>query len=157
MHRILEAELLPLDNELEMTLRNQKKVRIVEAAMENQEGTYQHVPVEPTTERSQRQWTMEDFWRPIIINEYSAVRKPLIQANNFELKPALITMMQQHQFTGHPSEDPNEYLGRFLRMENTIKLNGVDPDFIKLELFPFSLRDVAASWFESMPYGLVDN
>ena len=42
-------------------------------------------------------------------------------------------------------------------MENTIKLNGVNLDIIKLQLFPFSLRDVAASWFKSMPYGLVDN
>ena len=28
---------------------------------------------------------------------------------------------------------------------------------IKLQLFPFLLRDVAATWFESLPYGLVNN
>ena len=56
-------------------------------------------------------------------------------------------MVKQHQFIGHPSEDPNEHLGRFLKMIN----------IIKLQLFPFSLRDLAASWFESMSYGLVDN
>ena len=55
---------------------------------------------------------MEDLWRPIIRDEYSAVRQLTIKANNFELKPALITMVQQNQFTGHPSEDPNEHLGR---------------------------------------------
>ena len=66
-------------------------------------------------------------------------------------------MVQQHQFIWHLSKDPNEHLGRFLRMENTIKLNVVNPNIIKLQLFPFSLRDVAASWFESMPYGSVDN
>ena len=75
---------------------------------------------------------MEEFWRPIIQEEYSAVRQPPIEANNFELKPALITMVQQHQFTGHPSKDPNEHLGRFMRMANTMKLNGVRPDVIKL-------------------------
>ena len=52
--------------------------------------------------------TMEDFWRPIIQEEYSAIRQPTVNANNFELKPALITMVQQHQFTGHPTENPNE-------------------------------------------------
>ena len=31
MHRRLEAELLPLDTELERTLRNLKKVRVVES------------------------------------------------------------------------------------------------------------------------------
>ena len=42
-------------------------------------------------------------------------------------------------------------------MENTVKLNGVNPDIMKLQLFPFSLRDVVAIWFESMPYGSVDS
>ena len=84
------------------------------------------------------------------------MRQPSIEANNFELKLALITMVQQHQFTGHPSEDPNENLGRFMRMANTMKLNGVRPDVIKLQLFPFSLRDVAATWFDSLPVGSVN-
>ena len=96
---------------------------------------------------------MEDFWRPIIREEYSVERQPPIEAKNFELKPALITMVQQNQFIGHPSEDPNEHLCRFLRMTNIVKLNGVNPDVIKLQLFPFSLRDTVASWFESLPYG----
>ena len=100
--------------------------------------------------------TMEDFWRPIIQEEYSVIRQPTVDANNFELKPVLITMVQQHQFTGHPTEDPNEHLGRFLRMANTVKLNGVRPKVIKLHLFPFSLRDIAATWYESLPYGSVD-
>ena len=64
-------------------------------------------------------------------------------------------MVQQHQFTGHPSEDPNEHLGRFLRMANVVKLNGVNLDVIKLQLFPFSLRDTTISWFESLQYGSV--
>ena len=37
---------------------------------------------------------MEDFWRPVIRDDYFAVRQPLIEANNFELKLALITMVQ---------------------------------------------------------------
>ena len=41
-------------------------------------------------------------------------------------------------------------------MENTVKLNGVRPDVIKLQLFPFSLRDVAATWFDSLPVGTVN-
>ena len=79
-----------------------------------------------------------------------------MDANNFVLKQPLITMVQQHQLTGHPTKDPNEHLGRFLRMANTVKLNGVRPEVIKLNLFPFSLRDIAATWYESLPYGSVD-
>ena len=86
------------------------------------------------------------------------MRQPAIEANNFELKTALIIMVQQHhQFTGHPSENPNDHMRRFMRMANTIKLNGVRPEVIKLQLFPFSLRDVAATWFESLPIGSVNN
>ena len=70
-------------------------------------------------------YTVEDFWRPIIQEEYSTIIQAIVDANNFELKASLITMVQQHPFTGHPTEDPNEHLGRFLRMANTVKLNGV--------------------------------
>ena len=48
-------------------------------------------------------------------------------------------------------------MGRFMRMANTVKLNGVRPEVIKLQLFPFSLRDVGATWFESLLVGLVNN
>ena len=144
MHRKPESDLSTLDTELERTLRNLRKVKRVSEATMVDERINQTVEQE-TAERLQRQDTMEDFWRPFIQAEYSAVRQPAVEANNFELKLALITMVQQHQFTGHPTEDPNEYLGRFLRMANTVKLNGVRPEVIKLQLFPFSLRDIATS------------
>ena len=80
-----------------------------------------------------------------------------METKNFEPKPSSITMVQQHQFTGHPFEDPNEHMGRFIMMANTIKLNGVRPEVIKVQLLPFSLRDVAATWFKSLLVGLVNN
>ena len=65
-------------------------------------------------------------------------------------------MVQQNQFTGYPTEDPNEHLGKFLRMANTVKLNGVRPEVIKLHLFLVSLRDITATCYESLSYGSVD-
>ena len=132
MHRKPEAELLPLDTELERTLRNLRKVKSVDQQLVEQRERMQSILEEELVERPQRQMTMEDFWRPTIQDEYSVVRQPAIEANNFEPKPTLITMVQQHQYTRHPSEDPNEHMGRFLRMENTVKLNGVRPEVIKL-------------------------
>ena len=44
-----------------------------------------------------------------------------------------------------------------MRMANTIKLNGVRPEVIKLQPFSFSLRDVVATSFESLPVGSVNN
>ena len=95
--------------------------------------------------------TMEDLWNSFIHNKYSAIKPPAVNANDFELKPSLITMVQQNQFTGHPTENPSEHLGRFLRMENSVILNGVKPEVIQLQLFPFSLRDMAITWFNSLP------
>ena len=75
MHKKSEAELLPLDTELGKTLRNLKKVRSVKlAVMAEQREVQQNTQAEATVERPQRQRTMEDFWRPIIRDEYSAVR-----------------------------------------------------------------------------------
>ena len=124
--------------------------------MAKQQETHQNIPT-LAIERPQRQRTVKDFWRPVIRNEYFDMRQPSIEANNFELKPALITMVEQHQYTSHPSEDLNEHMGRFLRMANTMKLNGVRPEVIKLQLFPFSLRDVTTTWFESLPYRSMNN
>ena len=95
--------------------------------------------------------TMEDLWNSFIHNKYSAIKPPAVNANDFELKPSLITMIQQNQFTGHPTENPSEHLGRFLRIGNSVILNGVKPEVIQLQLFPFSLRDMAITWFNSLP------
>ena len=156
MHKKQGSDLIPADTELERTLRSLRKTKRVEKAAMAEEEHDQTEEQRTATRRPPIIDTMEDFWRLIIQEEYSAIRQPTVDANNFELKPALITMVQQHQFTGHPIEDPNEHLGRFLWMANTVKLNGVRPEVIKLHIFPFSLRDIAATWYESLPYGSVD-
>ena len=43
-----------------------------------------------------------------------------------------------------------------MRMSNIVKLNGVRPKVIKFQMFPFSPRDVGATWFESLPVGSVN-
>ena len=95
--------------------------------------------------------TMENLWNSFIHNKYSAIKPPAINANDFELKPALITMVQQNQFAGHPTKNPSEHLGQFLRIADSNKMSGVKSEVIQLQLFPFSLRDVAITWFNSLP------
>ena len=95
--------------------------------------------------------TMENLWNSFIHNKYSAIKPPAINANDFELQPALISMVQQNQFAGHPTENPSEHLGRFLRIADSNKMSGVKSEVIQLQLFPFSLRDMAMTWFNSLP------
>ena len=156
MHRKQDSDLILADTELERTLMSLRKKKRAENAAMADERHDQTAEQRTTTRRPPITDTVEDFWRPIIQEEYSAIRQPTVNANNFELKQALITMVQQHQFTVHPTEDPNEHLGRFLRMANIVKMNGARPELLKLHLFPFSLRDIAATWYESLPYGSVD-
>ena len=156
MQRKQDSDLLPADTELERTLRSLRKTKRAENAAMAYERHDQTEEQRTAARRPPMTDTMEDFWRPIIQEEYSTIRQPTVDANNFELKPSLITMVQQQQFTGHPTKDPNDHLGRFLRMENTVKLNGVRPEVIKLHLFSFSLRDIEATWYESLPYGSID-
>ncbi|XP_071683508.1 uncharacterized protein [Lolium perenne] len=77
--------------------------------------------------------------------------QPGIPANNFELKPALISMIQHNQFGGTGLESPHTHIRNFLEYCNTLKYNGVPHDYIKMQLFPFSLRDGAKHWFHAMP------
>ena len=110
---------------------------------------------EGATRVFKEQDTMEDLWNSFIHNKYSAIKPPAVDANDFELKPSLITMIQQNQFTGHPTENPSDHLGRFLRIANSVILNGVKPEVIQLQLFPFSLRDMTITWFNSLPQEFV--
>jgi len=52
-------------------------------------------------------------------------------------------------------EDPNLHLLVFLEVCDTLKINGVSTDAIRLRLFPFSLRDKARAWFHSLPLGSI--
>ena len=83
--------------------------------------------------------TMENIWNSFIHNRYLAIKQQALNANDFEIESTLITMVQQNQFAGHSTENPNEHLGRFLRIANSINLSGVKPEVIQLQLFPFSL------------------
>ena len=90
MHRRTRDDLLPLDTKLEKTLKNLKKEKAVAEALSvvEQGEANQNLPV--ATKRPQhRQRTMKDFLRPVNKEEYSTVRQPPIEVNNFELKPAL--------------------------------------------------------------------
>ncbi|CAJ2663009.1 unnamed protein product [Trifolium pratense] len=82
---------------------------------------------------------------------HNSIAAPAIEANNFELKPSLLSAVQQNQFSGNPTDDPNLHLSIFLQYADTVKANGVSPDAIRLRLFPFSLRDRARAWLQSLP------
>jgi hypothetical protein len=70
-----------------------------------------------------------------------------IGEDGFELKPALITMVQASQFCGKAHEDASAHLQHFLVICSTFTIKGVTRDAILLRLFPFSLLGKAKQWF----------
>ena len=157
MSKKSSTELLPFEPEIERTLFKQKKAEAGNVEMEDQnndrfnEGHSDHNEIPRL-----REPTLGDCWCPMMNKDYLGIFHQPIDANNFELKPTLINMVQQKQFGGSPSEDPNEHLSNFLQLCGTIKMNGVDHNVIKLKLFPFSLRDKARNWFNNLMHGSID-
>ena len=92
---------------------------------------------------------LEEFALPPTVVQ-AAIRRPPIQANNFELKLVTLQMIQNILFHGLPNENPNMHLTNFLEVCDTIKYNGVTEEALRLRLFP-SLGDRAKHWLTSQP------
>ena len=147
MRRVRGLELLPLDLEIERTLRGIRRERRNQArAMGDHNNNNNNV---------EQQRAIRDYFKPPTQEHYSGIRRQTINANNFELKPSLISMVQQNQFGGLSNEDPNTHLSMFLEAADTVKINGVTEGTIRLKLFPFSLRDRARQWLMSLPTGSI--
>ena len=85
---------------------------------------------------------LEEFALPPTFVQ-SAIRRPPIQANNFELKGVTLQILHNIQFHGLPSENPNAHLTTFIEVYDTVKYNGVTEEALRLRLFPLSLNDRA--------------
>jgi len=79
---------------------------------------------------------------------------PTVEGNNFQIKPALLNLVQQNQFSRSSAEDPNLHVSTFLRLSGTLKVN---QEAVRLHLFSFSLRDRASAWFHSLEVGSINS
>jgi len=95
---------------------------------------------------------LRDYSIPSSYEPYAGIVYPVVEANDFEMKPALIYLVQQNQFSGSPTEDPNFHISTFLRLSGTLKAN---QEAVRLHRFPFSLRDGASAWFHSLQVGSI--
>ncbi|GJU92270.1 reverse transcriptase domain-containing protein [Tanacetum coccineum] len=74
-----------------------------------------------------------------------------VLASQFELKIGLLNLVTAISFHGFENDDPHSHIRRFTKITQTIKLNQVPHDIIKLILFPFSLEGAAWTWLEKEP------
>src|SRR5262249_26551465 len=129
----------------------------IERTLHQRRTEHQRVPSEEsTTEMAEPQRTMMDYAKLSFDDTNSSITRPVVAANTFEIKPAIIQIIQNTvQFGVLPNEDPNAHLASFLEICDTFKANGVSNDAIRLRLFPFSLRDRAKGWLNTLSSGSI--
>ena len=93
---------------------------------------------------------LEEFALPPTVVQ-SAIRRPPIHANNFELKAMTLQRLQNILFHGFSGENPTMHLTTFIEVCDTIKYNGLTKEALRLRLFLFSLGDRAKHWLTSQP------
>lgn len=75
-----------------------------------------------------------------------------MNAANFEIKPALIMILQIFiQLRGHPNKDPYAHITNFLEISDILKMNAIEDNAIWFKFFPFSLKDKSKVWLNSLP------
>nr|GEW54164.1 reverse transcriptase domain-containing protein [Tanacetum cinerariifolium] len=93
--------------------------------------------------------TMAQMLQALIEGYEDTIVVPPINANNFELKPTLINLVQPNQFTGR--QDPHNHLRFFNKVTSTFQHLEVPNTTVKLLLFPFSLEGEARIWLDKEP------
>nr|GEU85339.1 reverse transcriptase domain-containing protein [Tanacetum cinerariifolium] len=96
--------------------------------------------------------TMEELCQPSLNGQGGPIASIAIQATNFGLKNDMILQVHNScQFHGLPGDDANKHLDKFLHVTQSIKVNGVTDDALRLYLFPHSLTHHATAWFDCLP------
>nr|GEW68551.1 reverse transcriptase domain-containing protein [Tanacetum cinerariifolium] len=86
--------------------------------------------------------TMDELCQPSLNGRGGPIAPISIQATNFRLKNDMIQQVQNYA---------NKHLDKFLHVTQSIKVNGVTDDALRLYLFPHSLTHHATAWFDRLP------
>nr|GEV46535.1 reverse transcriptase domain-containing protein [Tanacetum cinerariifolium] len=95
---------------------------------------------------------MEELCQPSLNGQGILIAPIAIQATNFGLNNDMIQQAQNScQFHGLPGDDANKHLDKFLHVSQSIKVNGVTDDALRLYLFLHSLTHHTTAWFDRLP------
>nr|GEX99281.1 reverse transcriptase domain-containing protein [Tanacetum cinerariifolium] len=96
--------------------------------------------------------TMEELCQPTLNGRGGPISSIAIQAMNFGLKNDMIQHVQNsYQFHRLLGDDANKHLDKLLHVTQSIEVNGVTDDALRLHLFPHSLTHHATAWFDRFP------
>ncbi|GKA38262.1 zinc finger, CCHC-type containing protein [Tanacetum coccineum] len=99
--------------------------------------------------------TLGDYSKPSHEGYKNTIELP--EGNNVvPLRFDTIRLVQNGcSFHGLRSEDPNQHLKDFLKLVDSLDLNGDNMERTRLCLFQFSLRDQASNWLKRLPAGSI--
>ncbi|GJS36723.1 zinc finger, CCHC-type containing protein [Tanacetum coccineum] len=99
--------------------------------------------------------TFEDYSKP----SYEGYRNTIelhVRNNVTPLRSDTIRLVQNGcSFHELRSEDPNQHLKDFLKLVDSLNLDGENRERTRMRLFHFSLRDQASNWLERIPAGSI--
>ncbi|GJR11821.1 zinc finger, CCHC-type containing protein [Tanacetum coccineum] len=99
--------------------------------------------------------TLGDYSKPSH-EGYRNIIELLVGNNVVPLRSDTIWLVQNGcLFHGLRSEDPNQHLKDFLKLVDSLDLDGENRERTRLCLFQFSLRDQASNWLEHLPAGSI--
>ncbi|GKA54379.1 zinc finger, CCHC-type containing protein [Tanacetum coccineum] len=99
--------------------------------------------------------TLGDYSNPSHEGYRNTIELP-IGNNVVPLRFDTIRLVQNGcSFHGLRSEDPNQHLKDFLKLVDSLDLDGKNRERMRLRLFQFSLRDQASNWLECLPVGSI--
>ncbi|XP_041011272.1 uncharacterized protein LOC121255044 [Juglans microcarpa x Juglans regia] len=91
--------------------------------------------------------TLRDYLQPVRTSTPSCIIQPL-NANAFNFKPGMIPLIPH--FHGMDSENPYLHIKEFEEICSTFMDRTCTEEVIRLKLFPFSLKDKAKTWLNSL-------
>ncbi|GKF07061.1 zinc finger, CCHC-type containing protein [Tanacetum coccineum] len=99
--------------------------------------------------------TLGDYSKPIHEGYMNTIELP-VRNNVVPLRSDTIQLVQNGcSFYGLRSEDPNQHLKDFLKLVDSLDLDGENRERTRLRLFQFSLRDQASNWLERLLAGSI--
>ncbi|GKC69188.1 zinc finger, CCHC-type containing protein [Tanacetum coccineum] len=99
--------------------------------------------------------TLGDYSKPSH-KGYRNTIELLVGNNVVPLRSDTIRLVQNGcSYHGLRSEDPNQHLKDFLKLVDSLDLDGENRERTHLRLFQFFLRDQASNWLERLPAGSI--
>jgi hypothetical protein len=155
--RSLNLQLIPLDLDIDRTLRRTQRATIVSEIRKEMGDRQENIPEnveQPIFENENareengeqaRAWhvdfttSLRELFTPVTTSSHSFIVLPPTNATHFDLKPHVIQLLPS--FHGLDHENPYGHVKKFKDICATFKFQNFSEESVLLRLFSFSLHD----------------